>query len=169
MNNRYRALTNRGCSQILSLVQVCSALTRTSLAIAYESAGGVECCFVFLCACRTMFTYKMYTRKQHKIRNIVFPFHRSPSFPFPIQFYMHDVHEQNRFKRCIVCAKQVSRQDYRKTLRKCKKKKWDGKERCVLESPSLLARVKHDIPDYSETNRALHLAASSRKVASQRT
>ena len=105
-----------------------------------------------------MYTYKMYTREQHKKRNMVFPFHRSQSFPFPIQFYLHDVHEQNRFKRCIVCAKQVTRQDYRKALRKCKKKKWDGKERCVLESPSLLARVKHDFPDYDETNRALPLA-----------
>ena len=114
--------------------------------------------FCVLCACRTMYTYKMYIREQHKKRNMVFPFHRSPSFPFPIQFYMYDIHEENRFKRCIVCAKQVSRQDYRKTLRKCKKKKWDVRKRCVLENPSLLARVKHDFPDASETNRALPLA-----------
>jgi len=105
-----------------------------------------------------MYIFKEYTRQKYKLRGLDFPFVRCASLPFPLQFYMEDKHEESRFKRCIVCGKQVSRDKYRKSLVHDAKKGWDGKQRCVLLSKTLLARVKHDFPSYDPANRALPLA-----------
>ena len=113
---------------------------------------------VFLCVSRTMYLFKTYTRNMFKERGMAYPFTRCARFPFPLQYYMEDKHEQCRFKRCIVCGKQVSREKYRKGRAFDLKKGWDGKERCVLVSDTLLARVQHDFPSYSPANRAQPLS-----------
>jgi len=103
-----------------------------------------------------MYLYKRYTRKMFNERGLEYPFVRCASMPFPLQYYMEDRHEQSRFKRCIVCGKQVSREKYRKGTAFDLKK--DGKERCVLLSDTLLSRVQHDFPTYDPANRALPLS-----------
>ena len=105
-----------------------------------------------------MYLFRHYTRNMFKERGLEYPFVRCGRFPFPLQYYMEDKHEQNRFKRCIVCGKQVSREKYRKGLVHDRKKRWDGKERCVLFSDTLMAKVQHDFPTYDPANRALPLS-----------
>ena len=110
------------------------------------------------CVSRTMYLFKQYTRNMFKERGLEYPFVRCGRFPFPLQYYMEDKHEQNRFKWCIVCGKQVSRDKYRKGLVFDHKKGCDGKERCVLFSNTLMAKVQHDFPTYDAANRALPLS-----------